>query len=239
MNELMRFDFGNKSLRTMLLNGEPWFVAKDVCDVLEIVNSRDAVARLDDDEKGVVSTDTHGGDQILQVINEPGLYTLVLGSRKPEAKAFKRWITHEVIPEIRKTGTYSLTPKSPGEMFLEMAKQYVVQEQRMNRLEIQMQVTQNRIDNLDSVNVIGDKQQRLNAMIRKLAQQEGWTFQKAWREFTNAFNVAFHTNLTQRVENYRERHGLKDLTRPQYLSLVEQLDDAIRVADKMLNRVPA
>lgn len=102
------FNFGVQQLRTIVKDGEPWFVAKDVCDILEIVNNRDAVFRLDQDEKGVVLTDTPGGQQEMQAVNEFGLYSLVLGSRKPEAKQFKRWITHEVIPSIRKTGTYSL-----------------------------------------------------------------------------------------------------------------------------------
>lgn len=107
MNELQIFqnqDFGE--LRIEMKNGEPWFVAADVCRALDISNSRDAVNRLDADEKGVVLTDTPGGMQNVTIINEPGLYSLVLGSRKPEAKAFKRWITHDVIPAIRKTGGY-------------------------------------------------------------------------------------------------------------------------------------
>lgn len=93
-------------VRSVVKDGEPWFVAVDVCKALEIKNNRDALGRLDDDEKGVVSTDTLGGEQEVGVVNESGLYTLVLGSRKPEAKAFKRWITHDVIPAIRKTGGY-------------------------------------------------------------------------------------------------------------------------------------
>lgn len=97
-------EFG--SVRTVIKDGEPWFVAVDVCKALEIKNNRDALGRLDDDEKGVVSTDTLGGEQEVGVVNESGLYTLVLGSRKPEAKTFKRWITHDVIPTIRKTGGY-------------------------------------------------------------------------------------------------------------------------------------
>ena len=107
MNDLHIFenkDFGK--VRTVTLNGAPWFVAADVCRALDIANSRDAVKRLDDDERGVVSTDTLGGVQEMTVVNESGLYSLVLGSRKPEAKQFKRWITHEVIPTIRKTGGY-------------------------------------------------------------------------------------------------------------------------------------
>lgn len=106
-------EFGD--VRIMLIDGEPWFAAADVCAALEIRNNRDAMNRLDDDEKMTVGlTDGHsgqrGGAQQIGLINEPGLYTLTLTSRKPEAKAFKRWITHEVIPIIRKTGGYMTEP---------------------------------------------------------------------------------------------------------------------------------
>lgn len=90
---------------------EPWFVAKDVCAALEIKNSRQALTRLDDDEKGVISNDTLGGAQQMATVNEAGLYTLVLSSKKPEAKAFRRWVTHEVIPTIRRHGMYA-TPQT-------------------------------------------------------------------------------------------------------------------------------
>ena len=107
MNELTVFnneEFGE--IRTMTIEGEPWFVAADVCRALEIGNPSMAVERLDDDEKGISTIDTLGGKQRMTIINEPGLYSLVLSSRKPEAKAFKRWITHDIIPTIRKTGGY-------------------------------------------------------------------------------------------------------------------------------------
>lgn len=108
MNELQIFenkDFGK--VRTVTLDGAPCFVAADVCRALDIANSRDAVNRLDDDEKNtVVLTDGNRGNPNVTVVTESGLYSLVLGSRKPEAKQFKRWITHEVIPTIRKTGGY-------------------------------------------------------------------------------------------------------------------------------------
>lgn len=107
MNQLQVFDFKNNEVRVAVIDGQPWWVAKDICDVLEISNSRDAVSRLDADERGVVSTDTLGGSQSMQAVNEPGLYSLVIGSRKPEAKEFKRWITHDVLPSIRKTGMYA------------------------------------------------------------------------------------------------------------------------------------
>ena len=79
-------------------DGEPWFVAADVCKALEIANNRDALTRIDDDEKGVALADTLGGKQEVTIVNEPGLYSLVLGSRKPEAKVFKRWVTSEILP---------------------------------------------------------------------------------------------------------------------------------------------
>ena len=106
-NKLMIFEndaFGK--VRTLNLNGEPWFVAADVCKALELGNPSMTVERLDDDEKGISTIDTLGGKQRMAIINEPGLYSLVLSSRKPEAKAFKRWITHEVLPNIRKHGVY-------------------------------------------------------------------------------------------------------------------------------------
>lgn len=105
MNEMRIFEneqFGK--VRTVVRDGEPWFVAADVCRALEIDRSQSR--RLDEDEKGVYSIHTPGGAQDVTIVNEPGLYSLVLRSRKPEAKAFKRWITHEVIPSIRKTGGY-------------------------------------------------------------------------------------------------------------------------------------
>lgn len=107
MNELQVFhsdQFGK--VRTIQKDGQPWFVAADVCRALDVRNNRDALSRLDNDEKGVALTDTPGGKQNLVIVNEPGLYTLVLGSRKPESRAFKRWITHEVIPSIRRIGGY-------------------------------------------------------------------------------------------------------------------------------------
>lgn len=94
-------------VRQTVIGGEPLFVAKDLCEVLGLSKSRDAVARLDDGEKGrPVIVDTPGGPQELATVNESGLYHLVFQSRKPEAKAFRRWVTSEVLPSIRKYGYY-------------------------------------------------------------------------------------------------------------------------------------
>lgn len=111
MNELRVFTnatFGK--VRTVVKDNEPWFVAADVCKALEIGNPTQACARLDDDEKNttLISNESAAtGMNMAVIVNEPGLYSLVLGSRKPEAREFKRWITHEVIPSIRKHGMYA------------------------------------------------------------------------------------------------------------------------------------
>lgn len=99
-------EFGK--VRTIVKNSEPLFIAKDVCDILGLSNSRQAVSRLDNDEKNTVTLNDGIGNPNKTVVNEYGLYNLVLASRKPQAKAFKRWITHEVIPAIRKTGKYEI-----------------------------------------------------------------------------------------------------------------------------------
>ena len=89
-------------------DGNPWFVAKDVCRVLEINNHNDAVSSLDDDEKGVATTDplSSGGSQQVRIVSESGLYSLIFRSRKPEARRFRKWVTGEVLPVLRKTGAY-------------------------------------------------------------------------------------------------------------------------------------
>lgn len=105
----------NVNIRTEVIKGEPWFVAKDVCDALDINKYRDALGRLEDDEKGCpVVVDTLGGRQEMTAINESGLYNLIFQSRKPEARAFRRWVTNTVLPSIRRTGSYSSTTVQPA-----------------------------------------------------------------------------------------------------------------------------
>jgi prophage antirepressor-like protein len=111
MNELQLFNFEGKDVRAIDINGVGYFIGKDVCDVLEHSNPSSAIARLDEDEKIKVDPKQYLGsnsNQELWLINESGLYSLVLSSRKPEAKRFKRWVTGEVLPSIRKTGNYGM-----------------------------------------------------------------------------------------------------------------------------------
>ncbi len=103
------FDFQSQIVRVVMHDGQPWWVAADVCEVLEIQNATQAMSKLDEDERSMFNIGRQGS---VNIINEPGLYSLVLTSRKPQAKAFKRWLTHEVIPSIRASGSYEL-PQQP------------------------------------------------------------------------------------------------------------------------------
>lgn len=107
MTMLTVFTYTEHDVRTLVVDDEPWFVARDVCDVLEIAQTASSLRLLDDDERGVHSVHTPGGEQQMATVNEAGLYSLILRSRKPEAKQFKRWVTHDVLPQIRKTGSYN------------------------------------------------------------------------------------------------------------------------------------
>ena len=116
MANLQVFNYEDRNVRTVIKDGEPWFIAKDVCDILGIKNSRDAMTRLDEDEKADVVLNDGRQNRAMTIINEPGLYNLILRSDKAEAKTFKRWITHEVLPAIRKTGVYDQNKKSCSSM---------------------------------------------------------------------------------------------------------------------------
>ncbi|MBR1734746.1 MAG: phage antirepressor [Alphaproteobacteria bacterium] len=110
-NKLQIFNYENTKVRTVVKDDEIWWVLKDVCDVLGLSNSRKVAERLDDDEKGVTLSDTLGGTQKTTIINESGLYKVILRSDKPEAKKFMNWVTHEVLPSIRKHGAYITSEK--------------------------------------------------------------------------------------------------------------------------------
>ena len=112
--QLSTFNFESNSIRTLVINNEPWFVAKDLCNAINISNYRDAIERLDEDEKGVALTDTLGGKQEMNIVSESGMYTLILRCRDAVKKGsiphrFRKWVTSEVLPQIRKTGSYSKT----------------------------------------------------------------------------------------------------------------------------------
>jgi prophage antirepressor-like protein len=114
-NNVMPFNYGDHLVRVIQdAAGAPWWVARDVCRVLSLSDVNKAVINLDDDEKGTNKVRTPGGEQNMIVVTESGLYTLIIRSNKPEAKPFRRWVTHEVLPSIRRTGTYAMPGMDPA-----------------------------------------------------------------------------------------------------------------------------
>lgn len=150
-NEIQQFDFRGASLRTLTDEaGEPWFVAKDVCDILELTNPAVALQSLDDDEKTNLSNSyvwSESGRRPL-IISEPGLYRLVMRSRKPEAKEFQRWVTHEVLPQIRKTGGYIPTTAADDDMTI-LAKAVMIGQRTMEAQKRKIAEQQTRIVELE------------------------------------------------------------------------------------------
>lgn len=150
-NEIQRFDFKGAALRTLTDEaGEPWFIAKDVCDILELTNPAVALQSLDDDEKTNLSNSyvwSEPGRRPL-IISEPGLYRLVMRSRKPEAKEFQRWVTHEVLPQIRKTGGYIPTTDADDDMTI-LAKAVMIGQRTMEAQKQRIAEQQTRIVELE------------------------------------------------------------------------------------------
>lgn len=157
MNELQVFTYSGNEVRTVQRNGEPWFVLKDVCAILGIGNNRMASDRLDTDEKGVSQIDTLGGKQEMTVINESGLYNVILRSDKPEAKPFRKWVTSEVLPSIRRTGGYiagqeNLTPEELMAKALMVAQKTLAErEARIADLTVQNQIMQPKASYFDEL----------------------------------------------------------------------------------------
>ena len=113
MSDLKVFAYGEQQVRTVLSEGEPWWVLTDVCRVLGLKRADSTARKLDDDEKGTHLVSTLRGKQQVITVNESGLYAVILRSDKPEAKKFKRWVTHEVLPSIRQTGAYAVSTQAP------------------------------------------------------------------------------------------------------------------------------
>ena len=132
-NEMQTFDFKGAALRTLTDEaGEPWFVAKDVCDILELENTTNALRALDEDEKTNITNCNvaQNGGRAPIIISEPGLYKLIMRSRKPEAKEFQRWVTHEVLPQIRRTGGYVPVSDADDDMTI-LAKAVMIGQRTM------------------------------------------------------------------------------------------------------------
>ncbi|MBR1806192.1 MAG: phage antirepressor [Selenomonadaceae bacterium] len=192
MNELQIFnndEFGQ--VRIVEIDGEPWFVAADVCRVLEIGNPSQALTRLDDDEKGIISINTRGGEQPMCVVNESGLYALVLKSRKPDAKRFRKWLTSEVVPSIRKNGIY-LNPNAPIDpRFLrKMADELEARDKQIAALTARVDELQPKADYAESILRCQDA-----VPITLIAKDYGYGA-ASFNELLHTFRIQFKTGGT-------------------------------------------
>lgn len=214
MNELQVFNFESDEVRTTLIDGEPWFVARDVCSVLGIsnvslvVNGRERRREdgtrywsggLDSDEKGVVSVNTLGGVQGMLCVSESGLYSLIFQSTRDEAKQFKRWITHEVIPSIRNTGSYQ-QPKSQAELALMMAQQLVEQEKRIEANTKSIQTIQETFIQRDP-----DWRKHINSLIKGAAFRTNGDYRAIRNKSYQMLEERGHCDLSKRLRNLVQR----------------------------------
>ncbi|HHW14496.1 MAG TPA: hypothetical protein GXX28_06150 [Firmicutes bacterium] len=205
MNEIMPrvFEYQGSQVRTVLINGEPWFVAKDVCDILEHTNSRMALERLDDDEKGVSTVYTPGGPQDMAVVSEPGLYALVLTSRLREAKAFKRWITHEVIPAIRQNGGYLAKPMSVEDMIILQAQSVKELKAKVDHIEQKVEWQGQQIEDTrrGMVDINVPLRNQFNKAVRELAFRRSLGYDAAYDTVYDILGAQEHIDIKRRARN--------------------------------------
>jgi prophage antirepressor-like protein len=219
--DVIPFAFDGHDVRAIRRDSQAWLVAKDVCDALSISNSRDAVSRLDDDEKNTVAiTDGTPGNPNKTVINEAGCYRLVFTSRKESAERFKRWLAHDVLPEIRQTGSYNGTGRrdegegssmTPIEALAETTQHLAEMERRQQELDGRLSDLEERRREADrqlrrlpdakTTAPEKDDRSRLNEIVRAYAQSTGTFPQHAWRTLYKEINYRLHVNVHQRAEN--------------------------------------
>lgn len=233
MNELQIFnskEFGE--VRTILINEEPWFVGKDVATALGYSNTRDALmAHVEEEDKGVVKCDTPGGKQDMVAVNESGLYALIFGSKLSDAKKFKRWVTTEVLPSIRKTGGYGKAMTIPEQIKLlaqgnvELEKKIDSVNERVDSLEKDMPLYGCEIDevqghiNRKGVSILGGKESKAyrDASIR------GSVYSDMYRQLKREFGaVASYKSIKRKY--IADVHEFIDCYEPPMV-LREQIDD--------------
>lgn len=201
-------EFG--TIRTVMIDGEPWFVGKDVAIALGYNNPRDALAKhVDAEDKGVAKCDTLGGAQELTIINESGVYSLILSSKLPNAKKFKRWVTAEILPSVRQTGSYSAKPMT-------LAEQALAQAQILVDHEKQLAVLSESVDKLERFNdgivavlaptaVSDGWQEQMNRKVRQYCLDYDLDYRVAFNQLYMTVESSTRSDLTRRVENRRKR----------------------------------
>ena len=209
--KLQVFNYNQKQVRTVQINGETWFVLKDVCVVLGITDHKVVARRLEEDEVCQIPlTDSLGRTQETTVINESGLYNVILRSDKPEAKPFRKFVTSEVLPSIRKTGGYQTKAMTTAQMFALQAQVNLEQEQRLKALEEKTQVTQETVQEAFSAlsypTVSRDHwQDETRQKIRRVCFENGLNYQQFTAQTYDELEADARVKLETRVNNQRER----------------------------------
>ena len=212
MNELQVFnnpEFGD--VRTVQIDGEPWFVGKDIADVLGYKDSSDAMKRHVDTEDKLTRCFTDSGqNRQMYVVNESGLYSLIFSSKLPKAKEFKHWVTSEVLPSLRKTGRYQMKPLSPAEMFAAQAQVNLDHERQISELARHTEQAEKKISEAASVFAVpaftkDDWQAKINAAINEIIHTYGLNHQKFRWEMYKILEEKAGVNLNARQSRMRER----------------------------------
>lgn len=213
---LVHPEFGE--LRTVEISGEPWFVGKDVAEALGYSNARKAVlVHVDAEDKGVTKWDTLGGTQQMTIINESGLYSLILSSKLPSAKEFKHWVTSEVLPSIRKNGAYIRNQENmtPAEIVARglIAAQKIIEEREKEIVHLNNRcgrLTQTIAEKQDVINAISrnvpapTKRMMLNRVMRRRSPELA---QSRWSYLYARFDEIYHKNVKIRMKNYNAEPG--------------------------------
>ena len=250
MNELQVFnndEFG--SIRTVIIENEPWFVGKDVVGVLGYADvSHTILDHVDEEDR--VNSKTQGqnapelGQRGSWLINESGLYSLILSSKLPTAKKFKHWVTSEVLPAIYKTGSYSKS-MSVLEIIQHSINHLVEQEHKLKAIEVQqieqakrLNSIESRLEILSGGNIETTGRDRLNAMMRTYINKKGISYAEGWKDFKKMYNRVLHTCLGTLITNYTKKNNLKGKpTIPRFLERTNRLDDGLMIAQMMLNLI--
>lgn len=209
-NEVQVFNFEQNCVRTVSIDNEPWFVLKDVCDVLELTTPARVAERLDGDEVSQTHIiDSLGRNQSMTIINESGLYSVVLRSDKPQAKPFRKWVTSEVLPSIRKTGAYQ-RPMTTAEMFAMQAQLNIENEKRLAALQERAESTERRLNEAVAVFAapVASKdvwQEQMNKSISRIVETFGLNHQVFRGELYTQLEQTAGVNLSARQTRLKTR----------------------------------
>lgn len=210
MKELQVFNYNQKQVRTTQINGETWFVLKDVCDILGLTDTNKIAARLESDELTRIKFVSGGQTREMLCINESGLYNVILRSDKPEAKPFRKWVTSEVLPSIRKTGGYQTKTMTTAQMFAMQAQVNLEQEQRLaaleSRAERNEQTMQKTLDIFSAPAVSPDDwTEAMNHQINTLVERYEANHQKYRSDLYKELESTAGVDLTLRQTRLRNR----------------------------------